>query len=82
MLEDEETAKEVEQKLKDGEDFAKLAEEYSQDPSNATNGGELGYFGRGKMVPEFEEAVFAMEVDEISGPVETSHRFPHYPPNG
>lgn len=75
LVDDEKTAKEVEQKLKDGEDFAKLAEEYSQDPSNASNGGELGYFGKGKMVPEFEEAVFAMKVDEISGPVETSHGF-------
>ncbi len=75
LVEDEKTAKEVEQKLKDGEDFAKLAEEYSQDPANASNGGELGYFGKGKMVPEFEEAVFAMEVDEISGPVKTSHGF-------
>ena len=75
LVEDEATAKEVEQKLKDGEDFAKLAEEYSQDPGNASNGGDLGYFGKGKMVPEFEEAVFAMEVDEISGPVETSNGF-------
>ncbi|WP_249336522.1 peptidylprolyl isomerase [Sporosarcina sp. Marseille-Q4063] len=75
LVEDEKTAKEVEQKLKDGGDFAKLAEEYSQDPSNATNAGELGFFGKGKMVPEFEEVAFAMEVDEISGPVETSHGF-------
>jgi len=75
LVEDEETAKEVEQKLADGGDFAELAEEYSQDPSNANNGGDLGYFGRGQMVPEFDEAVFAMEIDEISGPVETSHGF-------
>ena len=75
LVEDEKTAKEVEQKLNDGEDFAELAEEYSTDSSNANNGGELGYFGKGRMVPEFEEAVFAMEVDEISGPVETSQGF-------
>ena len=75
LVEDEETAKEVEQKLKDGGDFVKLAEEYSQDPGNASNGGDLGYFGRGQMVPEFDEAVFAMEVDEISGPVETTNGF-------
>jgi foldase protein PrsA len=75
LVEDEKTAKEVEQKLKDGGDFAKLAEEFSKDPSNASNGGELGYFGKGKMVPEFEEAAFAMKVDEISGPVKTSHGY-------
>ncbi|WP_172370480.1 foldase protein PrsA [Sporosarcina jiandibaonis] len=75
LVEDEKTAKEVKKKLDAGEDFAKLAEEYSQDPSNASNGGELGYFGKGKMVPEFEEAAFAMKVDEISDPVKTSHGY-------
>ena len=72
LVADEETAKEVAQKLKDGGDFAELAEEYSTDASNAKKGGQLSYFPRGEMVTEFDEAVFAMEIDEISSPVKTS----------
>ncbi len=63
-------AKEVMDKAKDGEDFAKLAKEYSEGPS-AKNGGQLGSFHRGDMVPTFEEKAFSMRVGEISQPVKT-----------
>lgn len=72
LVEDEATAKEVIEKLNAGEDFATLAKEYSTDTSNAEKGGELGYFGRGEMVAEFEDAAFAMNVGDVSKePVET-----------
>jgi parvulin-like peptidyl-prolyl isomerase len=55
--------------LKDGADFATLAEKYSDDTSSAANGGDLGFFGRGQMVSEFEDAAFSLPVGEISDPV-------------
>lgn len=61
---------EIQQKLKNGEDFAALAQEFSQGPSNA-NGGDLGYFGRGQMVKPFEDTAFALKPNEISDIVET-----------
>jgi peptidyl-prolyl cis-trans isomerase C len=61
---------EVQQKLKDGGDFAALAKEYSEGPSS-TKGGDLGYFRRGQMVKPFEEAALAMKPNEISDVVET-----------
>ncbi|WP_077623139.1 peptidylprolyl isomerase [Sediminibacillus massiliensis] len=73
LVEDEETAKEVKQKLEDGEDFADLAEEYSTDSTSAANGGDLGTFAAGDMVPEFEDAAYNLEVDEISEPVQSQH---------
>ncbi|WP_053220445.1 peptidylprolyl isomerase [Virgibacillus senegalensis] len=73
LVGDEETANEVKQKLDDGGDFAELAKEYSTDPGSKENGGELGTFGVGDMVPEFEEAAYNLEVDEISEPVQTSN---------
>ena len=54
-----------------GADFAKLAEEYSDDPGSKTEGGDLGEFERGMMVPEFEKAAFELKVGEISEPVKT-----------
>ncbi|PRX27697.1 peptidyl-prolyl cis-trans isomerase C/foldase protein PrsA [Orenia metallireducens] len=63
-------AKEVINKLKEGADFATLAKEYSEGPS-AENGGDLGYFSKGQMVPAFEQAAFNLQVDEISEPVKT-----------
>jgi peptidyl-prolyl cis-trans isomerase C len=61
---------EVQQKLKDGGDFAALAKEYSEGPSNA-KGGDLGYFRRGQMVKPFEDAAQALKPNEISDVVET-----------
>lgn len=55
-----------------GADFAALARKYSEDDSNSANGGDLDYFGRGRMVPEFEAAAFAMKNGEISDLVKTS----------
>jgi parvulin-like peptidyl-prolyl isomerase len=55
----------------DGEDFAEVAKEMSEDPGSAENGGDLGCFGKGQMVPEFEEAAFSLEVGEVSQPVKT-----------
>lgn len=58
-------------RLRNGEDFAKLAREYSQDPGSAKQGGDLGYFGKGIMTPPFEAAVFALQKGELSEPVKT-----------
>ncbi|RLQ91421.1 peptidylprolyl isomerase [Planomicrobium sp. Y74] len=71
LTETKEQAEEVSQKLADGGDFAELAAEYSIDTATAENGGELGSFGTGEMAPEFEEAAFGMNPDEISDPVQT-----------
>ncbi|MEH7236649.1 peptidylprolyl isomerase [Bacillus sp. JJ1562] len=71
LVEDETTANEVATKLADGSDFAELAKEYSKDTANAEDGGELGYFGKGQMVAEFDNAVFSLGIDEISDPVKT-----------
>ena len=56
--------------LEDGADFAELAKEHSTGPSGA-NGGQLGWFGAGMMVPPFEQAVVGMKVGDISAPVQT-----------
>lgn len=62
--------KEVQEKQKKGDDFAKLAKEYSQGPSNA-KGGDLGFFKRGQMVPAFEEVAFKLKPGEVSEIVNT-----------
>lgn len=71
----QEEADDVKAKLDDGGDFAELAAEYSTDTANAESGGVLEAFGAGEMAPEFEEAAFSMEVDEISKPVKTDYGF-------
>lgn len=75
LVEDEATAKEVKKKLDEGAKFEDLAKEYSTDPGSAANGGDLGWFGPGRMVPEFEEAAYALNVNEISGPIKTQNGF-------
>lgn len=60
----------LETKIKNGESFEVLAKEYSM-CSSAQNGGDLGYFGRGQMVPQFENTAFNMAIGEISEPVKT-----------
>jgi peptidyl-prolyl cis-trans isomerase D len=59
-------AEEVLAKAKSGADFAKLATEYSQDDASKVKGGDLDFFPKGQMVPEFDKAVFSMKVGEIS----------------
>jgi peptidyl-prolyl cis-trans isomerase D len=65
-------AEELAKRAKAGEDFAALAKQFSEDESNKATGGSLGEFGRGTMVPEFEQAAFAMKAGDISDPVKTS----------
>ncbi|MGJ9459324.1 peptidylprolyl isomerase [Oceanobacillus sp. CF4.6] len=74
LVADEETANEVKTKLDEGADFAELAAEYSTDGS-AQDGGNLGYFTVGDMVPEFEDKAYSMEVGEISEPVASEFGF-------
>jgi foldase protein PrsA len=63
-------------KIENGEDFAKLAKEYSKDPGSKQKGGDLGWFPRGKMLPSFEKAAFAMnKKGEISQVVESQFGF-------
>lgn len=65
-------AQDLLKQIKGGADFAKLAAANSDDPGSKTAGGELGTFTRGKMVPEFEKAVFSMQPGQTSDPVKTS----------
>lgn len=64
-------AAELAQRLDQGADYATLAAEESDDPASAAEGGSLGCGGRGRFIPEFEEAAFALEEGEISDPVQT-----------
>jgi len=58
-----------------GEDFATLATQNSDDPGSKTSGGDLGYFGHGRMVPEFEQAAFSLKPGQVSGLVESQFGF-------
>ncbi|MDO8836240.1 MAG: peptidylprolyl isomerase [Vicinamibacterales bacterium] len=61
----------IQAQVKKGANFAELARQHSQDPGSAPKGGDLGFFGRGQMVPAFEEAAFATKIGQVSGIVET-----------
>lgn len=69
-------AEQLLQQLKSGANFEELATAQSQDPGSAARGGDLGFFARGRMVPTFEEAAFALQKPgELSGVVESPHGF-------
>jgi peptidyl-prolyl cis-trans isomerase D len=70
-----EEAIKIYKKLQNGADFATLAEQYSQDPGSARKGGDVGWFGKGRMVPEFEKAAFSGAVGVVQKPVKTSYGY-------
>jgi foldase protein PrsA len=68
-------AEDVLKRVRAGEDFAKLAKEFSTDTGSAEKGGDLGWFGHGQMVPEFEQAAFKLKPGEVSDIVETKYGY-------
>jgi len=68
-------AEDVLKQAKAGADFAELAKKYSEDEPSAKNGGDLDYFGRGKMVPEFDQAAFAMQPGQLSDLIKTPYGY-------
>ncbi|MCK5247774.1 peptidylprolyl isomerase, partial [Candidatus Bipolaricaulota bacterium] len=75
LVPDEATAQDVYEQLLAGADFAALASEYSTDAGTKDQGGDLDWFERGLMVPEFEDAAFALEIGELSQPIETAYGY-------
>ncbi|MBO1625855.1 peptidylprolyl isomerase PrsA [Bacillus arachidis] len=71
LVKDEATAKKVKEELNQGKSFEELAKQYSEDPGSKDKGGELGYFGPGKMVKPFEDAAYKLKKDEVSEPVKS-----------
>lgn len=70
LVESEDKAQQLKQQILDGADFADIAKENSQCPSSRS-GGDLGQFGPGMMVPEFDKVCFSADVGSIEGPVKT-----------
>jgi peptidyl-prolyl cis-trans isomerase C len=71
LVDSKDKAREVYEKLAHGSDFARLAKDYSKDPGSKDQGGDLGFFGRGQMVPQFEETAFRLKRGEVSEPFES-----------
>ena len=66
----QEQCNDIKKQIEEGADFAKMAQQYSSCPSKA-QGGDLGTFGPGQMVPEFDKVVFSAPVNTVQGPVKT-----------
>ena len=66
---------EILDKIKNGEKFGKMARQFSTDSGSAKRDGSLGYFGRGKMVKEFDNAAFALQAGQISEPIKTQYGY-------
>ncbi|MFN8461728.1 MAG: peptidylprolyl isomerase, partial [Anaerolineales bacterium] len=75
LVDDQQTAIAVRSLLLQGKDFAEVANQYSKDTGSAAVGGDLGWFGRGAMVAEFENAAFSQKIGEIGEPVQTQFGF-------
>jgi peptidyl-prolyl cis-trans isomerase C len=71
LVDSEETAKEIYEKIAHGADFTQMAKQFSKDPGSKEDGGDLGYFARGRMVPQFEEAAFKLDKGDVSLPVKS-----------
>lgn len=71
LVKDEATAKKVKEELGQGKSFEELAKQYSEDTGSKEKGGDLGFFGPGKMVKEFEDAAYKLKKDEVSEPVKS-----------
>jgi|SRR5665647_3010108 len=70
LVKTEDEAHKIIKRITDGEDFAAVAKRFSSCPSGK-NGGDLGWFGKGQMVPEFEKAAFENDAGKVIGPVKT-----------
>ncbi len=71
LVETEALAKELQERIGKGEDFVALAKAHSKDPGSKNDGGDLGYFGKGQMVPVFEETAFSLKPGQVSAPVKS-----------
>ncbi|MBN1931286.1 MAG: peptidylprolyl isomerase [Desulfobacterales bacterium] len=70
LVETQKECEDLKKKIENGSDFAELAKKYSQCPSGK-NGGDLGEFSQGEMVPQFDKVIFNGEIGKIHGPVKT-----------
>jgi peptidyl-prolyl cis-trans isomerase C len=71
LVESKDKAVEIFEKIAHGAEFKQMAKEFSKDPGTKDDGGDLGFFTRGQMVPQFEEAAFKLKAGDVSQPVET-----------
>ncbi|MGE6588270.1 peptidylprolyl isomerase PrsA [Bacillus mycoides] len=75
LVKDEKTAKEVKEKINNGEDFTALAKQYSEDTGSKEQGGEIAGFAPGQTVKEFEETAYKLDAGQVSEPIKTSYGY-------